>query len=100
MAFARAIVDASTQPSQALYRRIGDIEKYIQNAMDYMCGEAPEKVYGSINRLSGKSVNEADIRKRYVKLMLAYLMALVYLSVELKILSEEAAEYLKKHKKA
>jgi hypothetical protein len=57
---------------------------------DYIRREGPKEVYDGINRIYEKSAKEDDIRKRYVKLMLAYLLALLYLFVRLKTLSEEA----------
>jgi|FaiFalDrversion2_1042247.scaffolds.fasta_scaffold41555_1 hypothetical protein len=68
--------------------------------MDHVRREAPEEVYGSISRLYEKSAKEADIHVRYVKLMLAYLETLLYLSVKTEVLLEKAAEYLKEYKKA
>jgi hypothetical protein len=45
-------------------------------------GETPEEVYGSISRLYETYANEADVRGRYVKLMLTYFGTLLYLSVD------------------
>jgi hypothetical protein len=98
--FARAYVDSFAQSSDELTRRIGIVEEAMPKMMDYIRREAPTNVYGGINRIYEKSVKEDDIRKRYIKLMLAYLLALLYLIVRLKTLSEEAEEYLKTHNKA
>jgi hypothetical protein len=96
----RAYVDAFAQPSDVLHRRIAIIEEAMPKMIDYIGREGPRKVYDGINGIYEKSAKEDDIRKRYIKLMLAYLLALLYLFVRLKTLSEEAEEYLKKHKKA
>jgi hypothetical protein len=100
MEFARAYVDSFAQPLEKLNRRIETAEEAMAKMMDYIRREAPTNVYDGINRIYEKSAKEADIRKRYLKLMLAYLLALLYLSVRLKTLTEEAEEYLKTHNKA
>jgi hypothetical protein len=96
----RAYVDSFAQSSEELTRRIGIVEEAMAKMMDYIRREAPANVYDGINRIYEKSAKEDDIRKRYIKLMLAYLLALLYLFVRLKTLSEEAEEYLKTCKKA
>jgi hypothetical protein len=76
------------------------MEEAMAKMMDYILREFPTNVYDGINKIYEKSAKEADIRKRYLKLMLAYLLALLYLSIRLKTLTEEAEKYLKTHKKA
>jgi hypothetical protein len=76
------------------------MEEAMAKMMDYILREFPTNVYDGINKIYEKSAKEADIRKRYIKLMLPYLLALLYLFVRLKTLSEEAEEYLKTHNKA
>jgi hypothetical protein len=93
--FAQANLDAHAQLYQVLQHRIMEIQRYMPEMMDYMRIEAPEDVYDNINGLYEKSANEADIRKRYVKLVLAYLGILLYLSLKAEVLLEKAAEYLK-----
>jgi hypothetical protein len=100
MEFARAYVDSFAEPLEKLNHRIEMVEEAMAKMMDYIRREAPANVYDGINRIYEKSEKEADIRKRYIKLMLAYLLALLYLSVRLKTLIEEAEEYLKTHNKA
>jgi len=90
MEFARAYVDAFAQPSEVLHRRIAIIKEAMPKMTDYIRREGPKEVYDGINRIYEKSAKEDDIRKRYVKLMLAYLLALLHLFVRLKTLSEEA----------
>jgi hypothetical protein len=100
MEFARAYVDSFAQSSEELTRQIGIVEEAMPKMMDYIRREGPRKVYDGVNRIYEKSEKEDDIRKRYIKLMLAYLLALLYLFVRLKTLSEEAEDYLKMCKKA
>jgi Mg2+ and Co2+ transporter CorA len=80
MRSARAYVDAFTQLTEEITRRIEEMEQSMQKMMDYMREKARREVYHCINRLNEKSLNEADIRKRYVKLMTAYLGTLLYLT--------------------
>jgi hypothetical protein len=93
-------VDSFAEPLEKLNHRIETVEEAMAKMMDYIRREAPANVYDGINRIYEKSEKEADIRRRYIKLMLAYLLALLYLSVRLKTLIEEAEEYLKTHNKA
>jgi uncharacterized membrane protein len=88
MRSARAYVDAFTQPTEELTRRIEEIEQSMQKMMDYMREKAQREVYHCINRLYEKSLNEANTCKRYVKLTTAYLGTLLYLTVHVKIFSE------------
>jgi ribosome biogenesis protein Nip4 len=100
MLFAKAYVDSFAEPLEKLNRRIETVEEAMAKMIDYIHREFPTNVYDGINRIYEKSAKEADIRKRYIKLSLAYLLALLYLSVRLKTLTEEAEEYLKTHNKA
>jgi hypothetical protein len=46
------------------------------------------RVYDGINRIYEKPAKEDDIRERYIKLVLACLPAMPYLSVKIIVLSE------------
>jgi hypothetical protein len=98
--FATAKVDARTLPPEVLYRRIGKIKECMPEMIDYLRREAPRGVYDGINGLYEEFANEADIRKRYLKLMQAYLLALMYLLMNTATLLEKAEEYLKTQNKA
>jgi hypothetical protein len=100
MLYARAFVDSHVKPLEELNRRIAMIEKVMPKTVDFIRKDASPTIYDGINRIYEKSVKEADIRKRYFKLELAYLLALLYLAVRLKTYVEEAEKYLKTYKKA
>jgi hypothetical protein len=97
---AKAFVDSHVKPLEELNRRIEKVEEVMPKTMDFIRKDAPPTIYDGINGIYEKSAKEADIRKRYLKLELSYLLTLLYLSVRLKTLTEGAEEYLKTHKKA
>jgi hypothetical protein len=76
------------------------MEEAMAKMMDYILREFPTNVYDGINKIYEKSAKEADIRKRYLKLMLAYLLTLLYASIRILSLTEEVKKYLKTRKKA
>jgi hypothetical protein len=88
------------KPVEELNRRIEKLEEVMPKTMDFIRKDAPPTIYDEINGLYEESAKEADIRKRYFKLELAYLLTLLYLSIRLLTLTEEAEKYLKTHKKA
>jgi hypothetical protein len=55
---------------------------------DYIFREGSRRVYDGINRIYEKPAKEDDIRERYIKLVLACLPAMPYLSVKIIVLSE------------
>jgi hypothetical protein len=76
------------------------MEEAMAKMMDYILREFPTNVYDGINKIYEKSAKEADIRKRYLKLMLAYLLTLLYASIRILSLTEEVKKYLKTRKNA
>jgi hypothetical protein len=96
---AEAIVDSHAKPVEELNRRIEKLEEVMPRTMDFIRKDAPPTIYDGINGLYERSANEADIRKRYYKLELAYLLTLLYTSIRILSLTEEAKKYLKTHKK-
>jgi hypothetical protein len=99
MLHAEAIVDSYAKPVEELNRRIEKLEEVMPKTMDFIREDAPPTIYDGINGLYEQSANEADIRKRYYKLELAYLLTLLYASIRILSLTEEAKKYLKTHKK-
>jgi hypothetical protein len=97
---AEAIVDSHAKSVEELNRRIEKLEEVMSKTMDFIRKDAPPTIYDGINGLYERSANEADIRKRYYKLELAYLLTLLYASIRILSLTEEAKKYLKTHKKA
>jgi hypothetical protein len=96
---AKAFVDSHVKPLEELNRRIEKVEEVMPKTMDFIRKNAPPTIYDGINGLYERSANEADIRKRYYKLELAYLLTLLYASIRILSLTEEAKKYLKTHKK-
>jgi hypothetical protein len=93
--FAQADLDAHIQPSEVLYRHIEEIQKYMPEMVDYLRRVSREGLQQYKQTLRGIRKRGLDIRKRYVRLTLAYLMTLLYLSVKAEVLSEKAKELLK-----
>jgi hypothetical protein len=100
MLYARAFVNSYVKPLEELNRRIEKVEEVMPKTMDFIRKDASPTIYDGINRIYEKSAKEADIRKRYLKLELSYLLTLLYLSIRLNTYVEEAEKYLKTHKKA
>jgi hypothetical protein len=100
MLHAEAFVDSYAKPVEELNRRIEKLEEVMSKTMDFIRKDAPLSIYDKINGLYEESAKEADIRKRYYKLELTYLLTLLYASIRILSLTEEAEEYLKTHKKA
>jgi hypothetical protein len=97
---AEAIVDSHAKPVEELNRRIEKLEEVMSKTMDFIHKDAPLSIYDKINGLYEESAKEADIRKRYYKLELAYLLTLLYASIRILSLTEEVKKYLKTRKKA
>ena len=100
MLYARSFVDSHDKPLEELNRRIEKVEEVMSKTMDFIRKDALPTLYDGINGIYEKSTKEADIRKRYLRLELAYLMTLLYVSMRILSLTEEAKKYLKTHKKA
>ena len=97
---AEAIVDSHAKPVEELNRRIEKLEEVMPKTMDFIHKDAPPSIYDKINGLYEESAKEADIRKRYYKLELAYLLTLLYASIRILSLTEEVKKYLKTRKNA
>jgi hypothetical protein len=99
MLHAEAFVDSYAKPVEELNRRIEKLEEVMSKTMDFIRKDAPPTIYDKINGLYEESANEADIRKRYYKLELTYLLTLLYASIRILSLTEEVKKYLKTRKK-